>query len=53
MQYTRQAVVRITPPEDEWLRQRAERGDRSIAKVIRELIQEAMRSEEQHQHQAA
>jgi hypothetical protein len=42
----------VTPPEDEYLRRRAEREDKSIATVIRALIQDAIKSE-QTQQQAA
>jgi hypothetical protein len=51
--FTKQVVTRVTPPEDEYLRQRAEREDKSIATVIRALIQDAIKSEQQNHHQAA
>ena len=51
MEYTRQVVTRIAPPEDEYLRRRAAEENSSIARVIRCLVQEAIKSEQQPQDQ--
>jgi hypothetical protein len=51
--YTRQVVTRVTEPEDDFLRRRAERENSSIATVIRCLVQDAIRAEQHQQHSAA
>ncbi|CCE06448.1 hypothetical protein BRAS3843_1730017 [Bradyrhizobium sp. STM 3843] len=51
MNYTRQIITRVSPPEDEFLRERAERQEQSIAKVMRGLIQDAMQAARQQRNQ--
>jgi hypothetical protein len=51
--FTAQIVARLKSDEEQYVRRRAEQEDRSISSVIRCLVNEAMKSEQQHQHQAA
>jgi hypothetical protein len=52
-----QIPVRFRPDEEQYIRRRAEVEDRSIASLIRLLVDEAMRSEQPQQqprqHEAA
>jgi hypothetical protein len=52
--FTAQIVARLKADEEQYVRRRAEREDRSISSVIRCLVSEAIRAEQQHQqHRAA
>jgi hypothetical protein len=47
--FTAQIVARLKSDEEQYVRRRAEQEDRSISSVIRCLVNEAMKSEQQHQ----
>jgi hypothetical protein len=47
--FTAQIVARLKEDEEQYVRRRAEQEDRSISSVIRCLVNEAMKSEQQHQ----
>jgi hypothetical protein len=47
-----QIPVRLRPDEEQYVRRRAEQEDRSIASVIRLLVNEAIKSEQQQQRAA-
>jgi hypothetical protein len=53
--FTAQIVARLKADEEQYVRRRAEQEDRSISSVIRCLVNEAIKSEQQQprQHEAA
>jgi hypothetical protein len=52
--FTVQIVARLKSDEEQYVRRRAEQENRSISNVIRCLVNEAIKSEQQQQpHQAA
>jgi hypothetical protein len=53
MSFTAQIVARLKPDEERYVRRRAEQEERSISSVIRCLVNEAIKSEQQQPHQAA